>query len=89
MKSLKYFYNISERFDNKFNLIKNSSILSTPSILGVFLSLISIPIHLGINGKEDYGNYIFHFLFSFGLLLNFGINKITTIEISKKKILVK
>ena len=31
MKSLKYFYNISERFDNKFNLIKNSSILSTPS----------------------------------------------------------
>ncbi len=86
MKSLKYFYNISERFDNKFNLIKNSSILSTPSILGVFLSLISIPIHLGINGKEDYGNYIFfHFLFSFGLLLNFGINKITAIEISKKK----
>ena len=75
------------KFKNQLNIIKNSSILSIPSILGVFLALIAIPIHLEINGKNDYGNYIFfHFIFSFGLLLNFGINKITTIEISKNKI---
>ena len=55
-----------------------------PSIIGILLALFAIPIHLQINGKADYGNYIFfHFLIFFGLLLNFGINKIVAIEISK------
>ena len=52
----------------------------------VLLALFSIPIHLQLNGKADYGNYIFfHFIIFFGLLLNFGINKIVAIEISKNK----
>ena len=72
--------------NNKKKLLKNSSILSLPSIIGIILALIAIPIHLQINGKSDYGNYIFfHFIMSFGILLNLGINKITTIEIAKKK----
>ncbi len=70
----------------KINLLKNSSILSLPSIVGIVLALLAIPIHLQVNGKSDYGNYIFfHFVISFGLLLNLGINKITAIEIAKKK----
>ena len=74
------------KLKQRFVLLKNTSILSIPSILGIILSIISIPIHLQINGKSDYGNYIFfHFIFSFGLLLSFGLNKIVTIELSKKK----
>ncbi len=74
------------KLKQRFILLKNTSILSIPSILGIILSIISIPIHLQINGKSDYGNYIFfHFIFSFGLLLSFGLNKIVTIELSKKK----
>ena len=73
---------------NLLKLIKNSSLLSLPSIMGVFLALIAIPLHLKINGKYDYGNYIFfHFIVSFGLILNLGINKIVTIELAKKKYL--
>ena len=73
-------------FGSKFDIIKNSSILSFPSFLGIFFALLAIPIHLQTNGKADYGNYIFyHFIFSFGLLLNFGISKITTIELAKNK----
>ena len=86
MKNYKKFIYRFKNFEDQFYLLKNSSILSIPSLIGVFLALLSIPIHLQINGKQDYGNYIFfHFFFSFGLLLNFGINKITTIEIAKKK----
>ena len=55
-----------------------------PSVIGILLALLAIPIHLQINGKADYGNYIFfHFIIFFGLLLNFGINKIVAIEIAK------
>ena len=44
------------------NLLINSSILSLPGILSIFLSLLSIPVHLSIAGTENYGNYIiFHF----------------------------
>lgn len=76
----------SKKFLTLFSFIKNSSILSLPSIIGIILALIAIPIHLQINGKLDYGNYIFfHFVFTFGLLLNLGINKIVAIELSKKK----
>lgn len=72
--------------EKRINLLKNSSILSLPSVFGILLALLAIPIHLQVNGKSDYGNYIFfHFVISFGLLLNFGINKITAIEIAKKK----
>ena len=73
---------------NLLKLIKNSSLLSLPSIIGIFLALIAIPVHLKINGKYDYGNYIFfHFIVSFGLLLNLGLNKIVAIELSKKRFL--
>ena len=65
-------------------LIKNSSILSTPGILSVFLSLVSIPIHLEISGVESYGNYIvFHFIFLIiSIILNFGIGKSITVSIN-------
>ena len=77
---------------NKINklsyLLKNSTILSLPSLIGIILAIIAIPVHLQINGKSDYGNYIFfHFIISFGLLLNMGINKIVAIEITKKRFL--
>ncbi len=86
MKKLNLSFFEFDNLENRFDIIKNSSILSFPSFLGVFFALLAIPIHLQINGKADYGNYIFfHFIFSFGLLLNLGINKITTIELAKKK----
>ena len=66
-----------------YRLIKNSSILSTPGILSVFLSLVSIPIHLEISGAESYGNYIvFHFLLIISVILNFGIGKSITVSIN-------
>ncbi len=84
----KLFLKLSQlnKFDTRFNLLKNTSILSLPSILGIFVALVSIPIHLNISGKSDYGSYIFfHFIFSFGLLLNFGLNKIVVIELAQRK----
>ena len=84
----KLFLKLSQlnKFDTRFNLFKNTSILSLPSILGIFVALVSIPIHLNISGKSDYGSYIFfHFIFSFGLLLNFGLNKIVVIELAQRK----
>ncbi len=78
--------NSSNKYKYLFLLLKNSTWLSIPSIVGILLALIAIPIHLQINGKVDYGNYIFfHFIIFFGLLLNFGINKIVAIEVAKKK----
>ena len=78
--------NYSNKYKNLFLLLKNSTFLTMPSIIGILLALIAIPIHLKVNGKIDYGNYIFfHFIIFFGLLLNFGINKIVTIEIAKNK----
>ncbi len=78
--------NSSNNFKYLFLLLKNSTILSMPSIIGILLALVAIPIHLQINGKVDYGNYIFfHFVIFFGLLLNFGINKIVAIEVAKNK----
>ena len=74
------------RYRNLFLLLKNSTLLTMPSVAGILLALFAIPIHLQLNGKVDYGNYIFfHFIIFFGLLLNFGINKIVTIEIAKNK----
>jgi len=88
--------NLNTKFSqsNKINklsyLLKNSTILSLPSIIGIILAIIAIPVHLQINGKSDYGNYIFfHFIISFGLLLNIGINKIVAVEVAKKKFLVE
>ncbi len=78
--------NYSNNFKYLFLLLKNSTVLSMPSIIGILLALVAIPIHLQINGKVDYGNYIFfHFIIFFGLLLNFGINKIVAIEVAKNK----
>ena len=86
--------NLNTKFSqsNKINklsyLLKNSTILSLPSLIGIILAIIAIPVHLQINGKSDYGNYIFfHFIISFGLLLNIGINKIAAVEVAKKKYL--
>ena len=57
-------------------LFTNATILSLPGILAIFISLVSIPIHLKIAGAENYGNFIiFHFLLTLGSLLNFGIGK--------------
>ena len=76
--------NKSNNFKNLLLVLKNSTLLTIPSIIGILLALFAIPIHLQVNGKADYGNYIFfHFIIFFGLLLNFGINKIVAIEISK------
>ena len=77
-----------KKIKNFYLLIKNSSLLSLPSIIGIFLALFAIPIHLKINGKYDYGNYIFfHFIISFSLILNLGLNKIVAIELAKRKFL--
>ena len=74
----------TNKYKNLFLLLKNSTLLTMPSVIGILLALLAIPIHLQINGKADYGNYIFfHFIIFFGLLLNFGINKIVAIEIAK------
>ena len=64
-------------------LLTNASFLSLPGILAIFLSLVSIPIHLKTAGAENYGNYIiFHFLLTLGTLLNFGIGKSIVISIN-------
>ena len=88
--------NLNTKFSqsNKINklsyLLKNSTILSLPSFIGIILAIIAIPVHLQINGKSDYGNYIFfHFIISFGLLLNIGINKIVAVELAKRKFVVE
>ena len=39
------------------NLIANSVILSFPGFISIFLSLLSIPIHLKFAGLENFGNY--------------------------------
>ena len=80
----------SYKVNKLFNLLKNSYILSLPSILGILLAILAIPVHLQINGKSDYGNYIFfHFIISFGLLLNIGLNKIVAIELAKKRFIIE
>ena len=64
-------------------LIKNSAILSLPGIISIFISLLSIPIHLNYAGAESYGNYmIFHFILMFSLNFNFGIGKSTVVSIN-------
>ena len=64
-------------------LITNGIILSLPGILSIFISLISIPIHLNIAGAENYGNYlIFHFLLTISLILNLGIGKSIVISMN-------
>ena len=79
----------SNKINKLLNLHKNSYILSLPSILGIILALVAFPVQLQINGKSDYGNYIFfHFVISFGLLLNLGINKIVAIEIAKRRFII-
>ena len=65
------------------DLIRNSTVLSAPGIISIFISLLSIPIHLNQAGSENYGNYIiFHFILMFSVNLNFGIGKSTVISIN-------
>lgn len=67
----------------KYILLKNSTILSSPGLFSIFLSLVSIPIHLNIAGTENYGNYIiFHFILIFSTIFNFGIGKSITVSIN-------
>ena len=64
-------------------LISNGIILSLPGLLSIFISLISIPIHLNIAGAENYGNYlIFHFLLTISLIFNLGIGKSIVISMN-------
>jgi O-antigen/teichoic acid export membrane protein len=64
-------------------LITSGSILSVPGLLSIFVSLISIPIHLNIAGTENYGNYIiFHFILAITTTLNFGIGKSVAVSIN-------
>ena len=66
-----------------YRLLQNSSILSSPGLLSIFLSLISIPIHLKIAGAENYGNYIiFHFLLVLSIIFNFGIGKSIAVSVN-------
>lgn len=68
------------------NLIANSIILSFPGFISIFLSLLSIPIHLKFAGLENFGNYfLFHILLSLSLLLNLGISKAVVISSNFEK----
>ena len=68
------------------NLITNSVILSLPGFFSIFLSLLSIPIHLNFAGLENLGNYLlFHILLSLSLLLNLGISKSVVISSNFEK----
>ena len=70
-------------------LLTSASVLSIPGILSIFISLLSIPIHLNYAGQENYGNYIiFHFILLIEINLNLGVGKSTVISINnfpKKK----
>ena len=64
-------------------LLFNSTILSLPGLISIFVSLLAIPIHLKIAGIENYGNYIlFHLILSVSFLLNLGISKSIVISIN-------
>ena len=66
------------------HLYKNSLLLSSPGIISIFLSIISIPFHIEIAGLDSYGNYLFfHFILSFSFLLNFGLAKTLVIAINR------
>lgn len=65
------------------NLLTNSSVLSAPGFVSIFISLLSIPTHLKYAGPENYGNYIiFHFILMISINLNFGIGKSVAISIN-------
>ena len=65
------------------NLLSISTILSVPGMISIFVSLLSIPIHLNFAGPESYGNYIiFHFILMISINLNLGIGKSAVISIN-------
>ena len=65
------------------DLLIKSTILSVPGFISIFISLISIPLHLNYAGQENYGNYIiFHFILMISLNLNFGIGKSVVISLN-------
>ena len=64
-------------------LLFNSTILSLPGLISIFVSLLAIPIHLKIAGIENYGNYImFHLILTISFLINIGISKSIVISIN-------
>ncbi len=75
----------SKSIKNK-NLLLNSAILSSPGFFSIFLSLLSIPIHLKFAGLENFGNYLlFHLLLSISLFFNVGISKSIVISSNFEK----
>ena len=65
------------------NLLSSSSMLSAPGFISIFISLLSIPIHLNYAGPENYGNYlIFHFVLMISINFNLGIGKSVVISIN-------
>lgn len=73
-----------DKSNKKFFL--NSFFSSLPGFISILLSLLSIPIYLKFGGKEEYGNYIFlHFLSFIAPILNFGLGKVSAINVSKNK----
>ena len=65
------------------NLLINSSILSLPGILSIFLSLLSIPVHLNIAGVlEVWKFYNFSFLIIISSILNLGIGKSIAVSVN-------
>ena len=68
------------------SLLTNSSILSLPGFISIFLSILSIPIHLKFAGLENYGDYLlFHILLTLSMLFNFGISKSVVISSNFEK----
>jgi len=68
------------------NFFLSSFFSSMPGVISILLSFLSIPIYLKYGGKEEYGNYLFLHFFSFiGTVLNFGLGKISAINISRNK----
>ena len=74
-------------FKNQLNIIKTAQSYQYLQYW-VFLALIAIPIHLEINGKTIMEIIFFHFIFSFGLLLNFEQTKFYRNFKNKNKYLV-
>lgn len=73
-----------DKSNKKFFL--NSFFSSLPGFISILLSLLSIPIYLKFGGEEEYGNYIFlHFLSFIAPILNFGLGKVSAINVSKNK----
>jgi len=72
--------------NNKYTFIKGSFFFSLPGIISALLALVSIPIYLNQISNNLYSNFILqHFFLTISIILNFGLSKITNIEIAKNQ----